>query len=249
MNVEQAKRFYKEQFNMFKDLIDLETPYLPDAEQIIEQVGRPFTTVLELGAGNGLLARSLATFDKKITTVELVPEMVVFARKFKNPNIQSLCGSFYEIELTDTFDTVLYIDGFGVGTDEDQIQLLQRIYNWLNDDGVALIDIYQPEYWKKVSGQKMTPIRNSNVLRIYGYDEKHNKMTDTWWYEDKPNEKYTQSLACYTPDKIYEMCKKANLTITAYFPGGAMDFEKWEYKEVVGLSECLSYRIKVKKRK
>lgn len=247
MNKEEVYIFYKKQFKMFEDVVNLSSLQIEWADEIIEQIGKPFTTVLELGAGNGLLARSLSTFNKKITTVELVPEMVEFARQLNNSSITSLCGSFYDITIPNTFDTLLYIDGFGVGTDQEQLFLLERIHNWLQDDGIALIDIYQPEYWKKVSGKEMTPFPNSNVLRVYGYDESQNRMTDTWWGVDCPEEKFRQSLACYSPDEIYELCKKANLKIIAYFPGGAMDYEKWQFNEKVALSECLSYRIKVKK--
>lgn len=243
----EAQKFYNKQFNLFKNEIDLSTPYLPHSEEIIEQVGKPFETVLELGAGNGLLARGLSTFGKNITTIELVPEMVEFAKKFETPNVTSLCGSFYDIELTDKFDVLLYIDGFGVGTDQEQLTLLKRIYQWLNEDGVGLIDIYQPEYWKKTNGQKMKPLGNSTVEREYGYDVMNNQMTDTWWETTNSNEKYTQTLKCYTPDEIYKLCQEANLEIIAYYPGGTMDYENWQFNEVASLSDCLSYRIKVRK--
>ena len=52
---------------------------------------------------------------------------------------------------------------------------------------------------------------------------------------------------CYSPDEISKLCQYAGLEIVAIFPGGAMDYEKMEYHEKVGLSECLSYRIKLKK--
>ena len=247
MNRIEAQVFYKKQFEMFNEVVDLSTPHTELVDEVIEQIGKPFTTVLELGAGNGLLARSLSTSDKTITTVELVPEMVEFARQFNTANVTSLCGSFYDIDITNTFDTVLYIDGFGVGTDQEQLSLLNRINHWLNDDGVALIDIYQPNYWKKVNGRKMMPFANSNVSRIYGYNESLNRMTDTWWEADNPEVKYTQSLACYTPDEVNKLCRKANLKVIAYYPGGAMDYENWQFNEVVALSDCLSYRIKVKK--
>lgn len=245
----EAKQFYHKQFHLFKDQIDLTRPYLQDSKNIMEQVGKPFKTVLELGAGNGLLARGLSTFDKEITTIELVPEMVEFAKQIETPNVRSLCGSFYDIEFNEQFEVVLYIDGFGVGTDQEQLALLKRIYHWLEEDGVGLIDIYQPAYWKKVSGQKMYPIGDFKVERVYGYDEINHRMTDTWWEIEDPSKTYTQSLKCYTLDEIYHLCREAGLEITAYFPGGAMDFRKMQFNEVASLSECLSYRIKVRKMK
>ncbi|HLR10637.1 MAG TPA: class I SAM-dependent methyltransferase [Sporosarcina sp.] len=248
MKKTEIMQFYDNQFHLFKEEVDLTTRDTQLANEIIEQIGVPFQSVFELGAGNGLLARSLAAFDKTITTVELIPDMVTFAQQFDHPNITSLCGDFYTIELPKTFDTILYIDGFGVGTDEEQLLLLHRIRKWLKADGVALIDIYHPNYWRKTSGQTMHPFPSEHISRVYGFDEESNRMTDTWWNEEHPEKTYTQSLACYLPDEIYALCKQAQLQIVAYYPGGAMDFEQWQYQEQVALSECLSYRIKLKKR-
>lgn len=245
MNELQAQDFYKKQFKLSEDILEISTIPLEFVEEVVEQVGRDFTSVLELGAGNGALSRGLSTFSKNITTVELVSEMVDFAKRFNTPNVTSLCGSFYDIDINKTFDTILYMDGFGVGFDKEQLILLKRINNWLVDGGVALIDIYNPNYWKKVSGQEMMPYPNSNISRIYGYDESLNRMTDTWWEDNNLEKTYTQSLACYSPDEIYSLCEKAGLKIIAYYPGGAMDFENWKFNESVPLSECLSYRIKV----
>ncbi len=245
MNEVEAQAFYKKQFELSEGILDLSTISFDVVEEIVEQIGKHFTTVLELGAGNGALSRSLSMFNKDITTVELVPEMVEFAKRIDTKNVTSLCGSFYDIDISSTFDTILYIDGFGIGSDKEQLTLLKRIHNWLNEDGVALIDIYQPNYWKKVNGEEMMPYPNLNVIRIYGYDELLNRMTDTWWEESKSKEKHTQSLSCYSTDEIYDLCKSADLKITAYYPGGAMDFQNWKYNKNVSLSECLSYRIKV----
>src|SRR5699024_9851391 len=120
---------------------------------------------------------------------------------------------FYTVDVTETFDVLLYIDGFGVGTDAEQLQLLKRINGWLNEEGVALIDVYQPKYWQKIAGQEMTPFPDSGVRRKYDYDWKNQRMTDTWWEEESPAAHFTQSLACYTPDEIHALCQEANLAI------------------------------------
>lgn len=245
MNINEAQLFYKTQFDLYGK--DINYPELDEglAAEVVEQMGRPFTSVLELGAGKGNLARCLAGRGKSVTTVELVPEMVEYAQQLQTLGVTSLCGSFYDIELPRQFDAVLYMDGFGVGTDAEQLQLLRRICDWLHNDGAALIDIYQPAYWQRTSGRTMT--LPGDVSRTYEYDEALDRMTDTWWSTDRPDEKMTQSLACYLPDDIHDLCKQADLEIVAYFPGGAMDFEAWEYHEVASLAECLSYRIKVVK--
>lgn len=244
----EVMQFYSTQFQMFKDALPQIEADTQLANDILEQVGIPFHTSLELGAGHGLLARSLAASGKQVTTVDLVSEMVTHLKQFKLPNVTALCGDFNEIDLQETFDVVLYIDGFGVGNDAEQLSLLKRIHTWLKDDGRALIDIYNPNYWRKASGQKMRPFPSDVISRVYGFDVQTNRMTDTWWDDRAPEQTYTQSLACYSPEEIDALCQQAQLQIVAYFPGGAMNFEAWQFAEISSLADCLSYRIKIKKK-
>ena len=116
------------------------------------------------------------------------------------------------------------------------------------DDGCALIDIYQPLYWQKVAGKEMYPFGTKDIVRKYDYDEGENRMTDTWWESGQENDSITQSLVCNSPEQIYALCETVGLQITAYYPSGAMDFEKGAYQKVTALDECLSYRIKLKKK-
>ncbi|MFF2755881.1 class I SAM-dependent methyltransferase [Psychrobacillus sp. NPDC058041] len=239
--------FYKKQFEYFHDSLDDLNDYKKEVALIHEQVGKPFKDVLEIGAGSGILASTLSLTNKDITTVELVSELVEYAKAHSNPSINILCDNFYSVRLSNQFDLVLYLDGFGVGTDKDQLLLLQRIHEWLKDDGYALIDIYEPNYWKNVKGQQMLVVGKSQIKREYGYDDNNCRMTDTLWQTDSPNETITQTLACYSTDEINSLCLQAGLQIIAFYPGGAMNFNTWRFEEVASLSNCLSYRIKVKK--
>src|SRR5690625_8049361 len=91
-------------------------------------------------------------------------------------NFQSICGDFYEIVLDDFFNLVYYMDGFGIGTDNDQIKLLKRIHNWLKTNETALIYICTTWYWSKITGQVMTI---NNVTRKYDIDFHHNRIIAT----------------------------------------------------------------------
>lgn len=250
MTEQWTKPFYKEQFEMINPERQHARPgYLvEDARLLLEQAGKIFETALELGAGNGYMANELAAIGKRVTTIELVEELHAFADAHAHPAVTPLCGDFYTIELPETFDTVLYLDGFGIGDDADQLRLLGRIRDWMKDDGFGLIDIYQPHYWRKVKGTQMRPVASSDTERVYGFEEETKRMTDTWWRASQPDVHVTQSLACYTPEEIHALCDQAGLQVTAYFPGGAVDFEKGVYQEVVSLDDCLAYRIKVKKK-
>ncbi|MFF1991847.1 class I SAM-dependent methyltransferase [Bacillus mycoides] len=245
MNELNVKEFYQKQFELSNYDINTESWLEQVAKEVQEQVGHPFQTILELGAGNGGFARAMSKLHVRMTTVELVSELVSFAKEHSSSDIAIHCGDFYQINFEEKFDVVSYLDGFGVGTNDEQLFLLKRIKDWMKEYGCALIDIYQPLYWKKVSGQEM-PL--SSAMRKYEYDSINERMLDHWWNPNQPNEIVTQSLRCYTVEEISDLCDEANLNIVAIFPGGAFDFEKSRYKEQASLHECLSYRIKVKKK-
>jgi len=157
-------------------------------------------------------------------------------------NFQSICGDFYEIVLDDFFDLVYYMDGFGIGTDNDQIKLLKRIHHWLKPNGTALIDIYTPWYWSKTAGQVMT---FNNFTRKYDFDFHHNRMLDTW--TNKQNEQFTQSLRCYSPADLEIILHGTGLKLDSIVPGGTMNYESNEYIENAELGEAMMYMAKLVK--
>lgn len=248
--MEWASEFYKKQFLLTKRNLDeiSKSTYLQEVLRIQEQIGKPFFKVLELGAGNGQLANAMANKSYEVTSVELVEELVQFAKENTSAPVNILCGDFYKLNIHELFDCILYIDGFGVGEDEDQLHLLNRIYKWLNNDGYALIDIYEPNYWRQVYKNEMVLNDEATIFRKYDFNEETMRFTDTWWHKNYEDNKSTQSLKCYSISRIYELCQSANLDIVGYFPNGAMDFETWSYYETASLDYCISYRIKVKKK-
>lgn len=240
-----ANEFYKMQYEFIGNYP--EGHHRDSAREILEQIGKHAHSMLELGAWDGGLARALSKHVNQMTTVELIKEMTEKAESLNPDNIETIHGSFYNVNLTEKFDAIIYIDGFGVGTDEDQLKLLKNIEHWLKDDGCALIDIYQPEHWKKADGVEvyLSPHSVPNLKRRYSYDFEADIMMDRWWHEKDEKLSSTQYLKCYTPDKIYNLCQQAGLSITGYFPHGAMDYDNMEYEKHASLKECLSYRIKV----
>ena len=235
--------FYTKQFEWMRDTEKEMARYLEeDAKTIEEQIGVKFETMLDIGAGVGSIARVLDGHGICMTTLELVPELVQHARDRSPKSINIHEGDFYTYDFTSKFDVVSYFDGFGIGSDADQLLLLKRMKSWVKNDGTVLIDIYHPNYWRTIAaGQKM---KIDDAERIYSFDEENCRMVDSWWHKDKPENIVTQSMRCYTVDEITTLCEKAGLTIVGIFPGGAMDFDKWTYIETAPLSTCLSYRIK-----
>lgn len=243
MTKEWAKDFYKSQYQMFGQYSD--ENYVEEQCSKIKAQVSGIKKVLELGAGNGQLAAVLSNFVDSVTAIELIEEMVNDAQALELSNVNYICGNFYHISLNETFDLVLYVDGFGIGTDEEQVSLLKRIRAWLNNDGVALIDIYNQRHWEKAAGVRMA--LGNNVMREYSFDHAAALMIDSWWHQGNEADKISQYLKCYTPTEIEQLCRMAGLKIERYFPGGKMDYDTFTYYEQATLSECMMYRIKAVK--
>ncbi len=127
---------------------------------------------------------------------------------------------------------------FGIGSDTDQIRLLTRIVDWLAPGGSALIDVYIPWYWPNIVGKSWVL---GEARREYGFDALGCRMLDSWWPEDDESQKVTQSLRCYSPADLAILAGMAGLTVSGIEPGGAMNYDTWEFSEHVDLHKAMSY--------
>lgn len=208
----------------------------------------PPKKILELGGGNGQFSVTAAKRGYDVTMIELTSVAVELtnklAEKYKiGSNLRVIQGDFYEVELQDRFDVICYWDGFGIGSDSDQQKLLERIDDWLAPNGTVLMDIYTPWFWHKVAGQKK---QFNKIHTKYDFDADACRMIDTWWIKDDKEAKITQSLRCYSPADLRLLLKGTGLDLVHCEPGGAMDYDKWQYKEQVPLNEAMTYIAKLK---
>jgi len=202
--------------------------------------------ILELGAGGGQFAVAAAEFGYNVTAVELISSGVQQIKKLskrpKKGTLNIIEGDFYNIKLNNRFDVVCYWDGFGIGSDEEQKYLLERISKWLKPNGSALIDIYTPWYWSKVVGVEMEFI---NIKRHYSFDFEECRMLDRWCPKEDENQAVTQSLRCYSPADLDLLLQDTGLRIESIEPGGAMNYETMKYIEKVPLEQAMSYLVKL----
>lgn len=202
--------------------------------------------VLELGAGGGQNAAATADLGYTVTAVELVPSAVQEAQQLITPTRQDklhiIQGDFYQIDFDDSFDIVCYWDGFGVGTDEDQRQLLKRIAGWLRPTGCALIEIYGPAYWAEAAGRQMN---FGTVSRRYDFDRENRRMLDSWWPNGRERKMVTQSLRCYDPSELQILLQGTGLTLAFVESRGAYDVAKGQFLPNVPLEESMSYLAKL----
>jgi SAM-dependent methyltransferase len=170
----------------------------------IDRLAKPgIKRVLELGAGAGGSAAATADLGHTVVAIEMSPLRAAYARDLaaqeRAGSLTILEADFYETDLTGPFDVVSYWNGFGIGSDADQRQLLDRIaHDWLAPDGCVLIDVFSPWQWARAAGAKQRN-EESELMQRSDFDPVTCRFLDQWWSFKKPSDIVTQSIRCYTP--------------------------------------------------
>lgn len=190
--------------------------------QIIKRIVSNVKNVLELGSSYGNTAAVCASEGLRVTGVE-ISDRIDFSKKYKEEypeNLTFLKEDFYQVDLKDKFDAVVYWNGFGIGTDADQRKLIKRIANeWLKPGGKALIDIANPYVWSRWTGDdehkdpKPEIGYNYSVNQKIDFDPIHNRFIDTWWDSNHPEEKISQDLRCYSPVDLLLLLEGTDLVL------------------------------------
>lgn len=184
--------------------------------------------MLELGAGAGETALSMANNGWQVVAVEFSPTRAEHTRdSAKQAPAGALTvaeADFYEVDLNERFDMVCYWDGFGVGSDSDQRRLLKRIADdWLEPEGYALIEVFSPWQWVRAAGRVQNLDRNHpshryRQRRTGDFDPINSCFIDTWTPIDdttgEPDEKMaiTQTIRCYSPADFLLLLEGTGLT-------------------------------------
>ncbi|MFE6777986.1 class I SAM-dependent methyltransferase [Streptomyces sp. NPDC057702] len=186
--------------------------------------------VLELGAGYGTTAVATARAGYAVTAVELsdrADQAEGLATDLGAGSLTVHQADFYAVRLDGRFDAVTYWNGFGVGTDADQRRLLRRVADhWLTDDGVALVDVFNPFVWAGWDGDEEHLLPNPAA----GYDHELRERThfdpvtctatDTWRSVAEPERAFSQTLRCYTPADLALLLEGTGLALADVVVGG-----------------------------
>lgn len=219
--------------------------YCAEKMTVIDRlVPNPGMTLLELGAGNGMNAIACTNLGFSVTALELVPECCERIKDYVNASgtsrgsIRVVQGNFYDLDLNEQFDLVTYWDGFGIGTDADQIRLLKRISSWMKPDSRALIEVYSPLYASKTVGKK---VRFKKCTRVYDFDARNARWLDTWTYSE--GTVLTQSLRTYLPPDLHLLLRETDLVIEHIEPREAWDWETESLEKNAPLESAISYVV------
>jgi SAM-dependent methyltransferase len=229
----EPRRFYERQDELSGVYSGAVTEHHRAKASLVEAHCGSTRRVLELGAGGGQMAVATAELGFDVVAVELVPRLATHARALaarSGSRVEVLEGDFSEVSVDGPFGAVCYWDGFGVGTDDDQQALLERIRGWLADDGRALIDVYAPWYWAAAAGREMT---FGDVRRRYAFDAETRTMIDSWWLESAPDEKVAQRLRCYAPDELERLLTPVGLSLETTDPNDTRLEEAMAYTAII----------------
>ena len=244
-----VKEFYTRQQEWLQlYTMDMQEHQRQLARTVHEALGLDSQPVLELGAGGGQFAVALAQLNYSVTAVELVAANAEHGRRLaadaQPGTLTVLEADFFTVTLPQGhFAAICYWDGFGLGSDTEQRQLLLRMANWLHPDGVVFMDVYTPWYW---AAQADAELSIGSIKRRYRFDAEHCRMLDTWWPADQPHLAVTQSLRCYAPADLERLLHGTELSITQIVPGGAVDADG-NYQEQVPLQQAMSYRVQLRR--
>lgn len=223
---EFGKNFYNN-VQRNQDDTDIETDFIINKLRL-----KPGANILDLGCGDGRNSFKLAEKNYKITGVDLnlyaINQGLEKINDNKQDNITLIHNNILNIEFNENFDAVIVVfnhfSNFKIG---DAQKLLNKIEKSLVKDGKFLIEISSESFlenldntqewhfldnWLSGEYEQMVLIENK-----YNEKEKAHIRKDHCIGYDLSYKGYIQKSYSYTPEKIHEMLKKANLKLVQIY--------------------------------
>lgn len=205
----------------------------PRLEQVARFAGQAPKNLLELGAGTGETASFLAAAGYTVTAVDISERNYALLSKVaaQCSGVTALKGDFLTVAIPGQFDAVCLFETFGMGTDAEQRELLQRIASeWLVPGGIVIMDVYHPFGPIRKAGFSQSLDRLENVAGSVDMTERsfYDAILGRWIDEWEPvgNSAATrrQSVRCYTPADLLLLLEGTGLKIVhTEFAGRVFD--------------------------
>ena len=154
-----------------------------------------FCDVLDIGCGIGRVAGPLAIHGYNVTGIDSSREAIAMARR-SHPDV-----NFIELDQVDldqlppaVFDCCLVLwHSLGYSSDEENGQVLKAIRSRLRLGGVAIFDLFNPEFAKHHAGKAEsrgldvvtaeTVIRGDRLLSVIDYLDGHQDRIEFQFYD------------------------------------------------------------------
>lgn len=191
--------------------------------------------VLDLGCGYGSTCLALAQLGIQTCGIDLSDRIDDARTSMEHTNPSFIKGDFFTHDFDRQFDVVTYWDGFGVGTDEDQLAVLNLIERLLQPTGVAIVEVFDPRGWQQDNG--LDELKPADPARGYSHSLRHqrtfdhgdSRAIDTWIDIDEGVE-WSQSLRCYSPAEFEQLVERSKLGTCELLSEGQ---SAWSYLTVL----------------
>ena len=176
--------------------------------RLIEKLQLPFrASVLDVCCGNG---RHSAVFSEKLYNVvgiDLSEKSLEEAKARNLPNAQFNSADARYFELHERFDCVLNLfTSFGYfTTTEEHIEMLQRIYEHLNENGVFVFDFFNAEKVRAAGGEDRKVVKDGAEFHITKEITNNRVIKHIRIQKDSARMDFQESVALYSKEQLVEM--------------------------------------------
>lgn len=187
-------------------------------------LGASTLRVLDLGAGFGGTAAAIAARGHDVVAVESSAYRAALARRHRrnvrDGSLTVVEADFLVWEPTAPFDVVTYWSGFGVGADVEHRRLLERVATWLLPEGRVLIDVFEPEWWRRHAGDCAC---YGTFRQRLGFDDAQCRLIDEWWRIDQPSRAVRETIRCYSRQEFIGVVAGSGLALCSTRPSIGVD--------------------------
>lgn len=202
---------------------------------LVSQLAPAAATALDLGCGYGSTCLALADVGLRVCGIDLSDRVDDAHSSTERTNPTFVKDDFFTYNFGQRFDVVTYWDGFGIGTDEDQLAVLNLIERLLEPAGIAIVEVYDPLGWQQDDG--LDEVKTADPARGYHHSLRHqrsfdnvsSRAIDTWTDLDDGIE-WSQSLRCYSSAEFEQLVDRSNLATCELLTEGQ---SAWSYLTVL----------------
>ena len=112
---------------------------------IMNNLIRKHDRILDIGGGSGRFALPLSNYCKKVIVIDINPDALEILRA-RNRTIETICGDFLEIKLSETFSFIIGIEVLGFF--EDKNVFFKKVNSLLDNEGVFVFTFTNPNSWR-----------------------------------------------------------------------------------------------------
>lgn len=215
------EEWYKEYFNMdywklvYYSCASIETTdnELIYMKAILEEA--KVVSILDLFCGIGRHANRLSEEGYKVTGVDINPETIEIAKSEKT-NVNYIVQDVRHFEPVEKYDACLLMQtSFGYFSDSENKEIIGKIYNLLNQNGILIIDIPNRDNMLKNFGYRdWLTIGETTYCISHQFDYINSRRNTTMKVIDKSSERETShSIRMYTIVEIINILESSGFSV------------------------------------